>query len=70
MILLRIFEIVRIRTIIVKEEGAWSEGFPGLSSTTPYEPFSDAGWYPRRTSGASKWSRIEGLILLTCFRVE
>jgi len=70
MILSRIFEIVRIRTIILKEEGDSEEGFPGLSSTTPFEPFSDAGWYPRRTSGASIWRRIEGFILLTCFEVE
>jgi len=43
MILSRIFEIVRIRTIILKEEGDTYESFPGLSSTTPFEPLSDAG---------------------------
>ena len=41
-----------------------------MSSTTPFEPFSDAGWYPKRTSGASRLRRIDGLILLTCFQVE
>jgi len=70
MILSRIFEKVRIRTMILKEEGDSWEGFPGLSSTTPFEPFSEAGWYPWLTSGARVASRIEGLILLTCFQVE
>jgi len=32
----RIFEKVRIRTIILKEAGDSYEGFPGLSSTIPF----------------------------------
>jgi len=70
MILSRTSEIVRIRTIILQEECDSYEVFPSLSSTTPFEPFRDAGSYPRRTSGASILRRIDGLILLPCFQVE
>jgi len=69
-ILLRIFENVRISTIILKEAGDSKEGFPGLWSTIPFNPFSEARWYPRLTSGERTWRRTEGLILLTCFQVE
>ena len=30
--------------------------------TTPFATFSQAGWYPRETSGDRMWRRIEGLI--------
>jgi len=42
MILSRIFVIVRIRTIILKDEGDSYQSFPGLSSTTQFKPLSDA----------------------------
>jgi len=70
MTLSRIFENVWMRTIILKEEGDSYEGFPGLSSTTPFELFSEAGWYPKLTSRARVWRRIDGFILLTLFQTE
>jgi len=42
-ILSRIFEKVQIRTIILKDVGDSLEGFPGLSSTIPFDPLSEAG---------------------------
>jgi len=56
--------------MILKEEGDLYEGFPGLSRTTLFATFSEAGWYPRATSGENIWSRIEGLIAFTCFLVR
>ena len=47
----RIYETVRIRTMILKEVGDSLEGFPGLSNTIAFDPFSEARWYPRLTSG-------------------
>ena len=47
----RIFEKVRRRTIILKEEGDSYEAVPGFSRTTPFATFSEAGWYPRETRG-------------------
>ena len=41
-----------------------------MSSTTPFELFSEAGWYLRLTSRARAWKRIDGFILLTCFQAE
>jgi len=61
---------VRRRTIIVREVGDLSEGFPGLSKTTPFATFKEAGWYSRETSGESMWRRIEGLIVFTRFQVR
>jgi len=58
-----------MRKIILQEEGDSYEGFPGLSSTTPFELFNEAGWYPRLTNGARVWRRIDRFILLTCFQV-
>jgi len=66
----RIFEKVRITTSIQKEEGDSYECFLGLSSTSPFDPFNEAGSYPRLTSGASILRRTDGFILLTCFQVE
>jgi len=59
-----------MRTMILKEKGDSYKGFPGLSSTTPFEPFSEVGWYPRLTNGARVGGRIDEFILLTCFQVE
>jgi len=42
-ILSRILETVRRRTIILKEEGDSYKGFPGLSRTTLFGTFSEAG---------------------------
>jgi len=69
-ILSRIFETVRRRTIILKEEGDSYEGFPGLSRTTLFATFSETGWYPRETSGERILRRIEGLIAFTRFQVR
>ena len=69
-ILSRIFENVGMRTMILKEEGDSYKGIPGLSGTTPFEPFSEVGWYPRLTNGARVRRRIDEFILLTSFKVE
>jgi hypothetical protein len=69
-ILSRIFETVRRRTIILKEAGDSYDGLPGLSRTTPFAPFSEAGWYPRVTRGERMFRRMEGFILLTFFQVR
>jgi len=35
-----------------------------------FDPFNEAGWYPRFTSGERICRRMEGLMLLTHFQVE
>ena len=69
-ILSRIFETVRRRTVILKEEGDTYDGLPGLSRTTPFATCSEAVWYPRETSGERIWRRIAGLLALTHFQVR
>jgi len=66
----RIFESVRRRTMILNEEGDSYEGFPDLSRTTPFATFREARWYLRETSGERIRMRIEGLIAFTRFQVR
>jgi len=56
--------------MILKEEGDSYEGFPGLSSTTPFATLSEAGWYASETSGKRLCWRIEGFIAFTDFQVR
>ena len=48
-------------TIMLKEAGDLEEGLPGLSSTSPFDPFKEAGWDPRSTRRDSSWRRMAGL---------
>jgi len=43
---------------------------PGLSRTIPFDPFREAGWYPRLTSGDRICRMMEGFTRLTCCQEE